>query len=96
MFGFKYIKADPSTHLMLFKEGKIKLEGVGINFFYYAPSSSLVAIPSNSKELPFVFRLQAFGFEKTRCLYRELTIETSRHQYTPEYTELVKKFYLKM
>lgn len=54
MFGFKYIKADPSTHLMLFKEGKIKLEGVGVSFFYYAPSSSLVAIPSNSKELPLI------------------------------------------
>lgn len=26
----------------------------------------------------------------------ELIIETSRHQYTPEYTELVKDFYLKM
>ena len=64
MFGFKYIKADPSTHLMLFKEGKIKLEGVGVNFFYYAPSSSLVAIPSNSKELPFVFRLQTSDFQE--------------------------------
>ena len=38
----------------------------------------------------------AFGFEKTRCLHRELTIETARHQYTPEYIELVKDFYLKM
>ncbi|MES2852077.1 MAG: tRNA (adenine-N(6)-)-methyltransferase, partial [Bacteroidota bacterium] len=26
----------------------------------------------------------------------ELIIETSRHQYTPEYIELTKDFYLKM
>ena len=45
---------------------------------------------------PFKRSYMVFGFEKTRCLYRELTIETSRHQYTPEYTELVKNFYLKM
>ena len=45
---------------------------------------------------PFKRSYMAFGFEKTRCLYRELTIETSRHQYTEDYTELVKDFYLKM
>jgi len=64
MFGFKYIKADPSTHLMLYKKGKIKVEGIGVSFFYYAPNSSLVAIPSNSKELPFVFRLQTSDFQE--------------------------------
>jgi len=45
---------------------------------------------------PFKRSYMAFGFEKTRCLHRELTIETSRHQYTEDYTELVKDFYLKM
>tara|TARA_R110002124_G_scaffold134626_1_gene297397 strand:+ start:499 stop:1524 length:1026 start_codon:yes stop_codon:yes gene_type:complete len=64
MFGLKYIKADPSTHLMLFQKGNVIQEGVGVSFFYYAPSSSLVAIPSNSKELPFVFRLQTADFQE--------------------------------
>jgi len=68
MFGVKYIKADPSTYLMLFKKGQITQEGLGINFFYYGINSSLVAIPSNSKELPFVFRLQTADFQ-------ELTIQ---------------------
>tara|TARA_R110000796_G_scaffold68432_5_gene156737 strand:+ start:4461 stop:5486 length:1026 start_codon:yes stop_codon:yes gene_type:complete len=64
MFGLKYIKADPSTHLMLFQKGLLIQEGVGVSFFYYVPSSSLVAIPSNSKELPFVFRLQTADFQE--------------------------------
>jgi len=64
MFGINYIKADPSTHLMLYKKGGIKYEGKGVSFFYYAPNSSLVAIPSNSKELPFVFRLQTADFQE--------------------------------
>jgi len=38
----------------------------------------------------------AFGFEKARCRETALVIETARHAYTPEYTALVKDFYLKM
>tara|TARA_B110000977_G_scaffold201518_1_gene296579 strand:+ start:1178 stop:1891 length:714 start_codon:yes stop_codon:yes gene_type:complete len=49
-----------------------------------------------NEDAPFKRSHMAFGFKKTRCLYRELTIETARHQYTAAYTELVKDFYLKM
>jgi tRNA1Val (adenine37-N6)-methyltransferase len=38
----------------------------------------------------------AFGFEKAPCRQSLLVIETTRHQYTPEYKALVKDFYLKM
>lgn len=40
--------------------------------------------------------LMEFSFEKTTLQQDELIIEIERHQYTPEYTELVKDFYLKM
>lgn len=40
--------------------------------------------------------LMEFGFEKKELNPTELTIENSRHNYTPEYIELVKDFYLKM
>lgn len=41
--------------------------------------------------------LLAFSRNKNAvCHTDELVIETARHQYTPEYTELVKDFYLKM
>lgn len=63
MFGINYIKVDPSTHLMQFKNGSVVKEGAGKSFFYYAPSSSLVAVPINSKELPFVFRMQTQDFQ---------------------------------
>ncbi|MCY2686192.1 tRNA1(Val) (adenine(37)-N6)-methyltransferase [Salinimicrobium sp. TH3] len=36
------------------------------------------------------------SFLETQPIQDELIIETSRHQYTPEYVELVKDFYLKM
>ncbi|MFL9837086.1 methyltransferase [Flavobacterium sp. ST-75] len=40
--------------------------------------------------------LLAFTREQTETTIDELVIETSRHQYTPEYTELTKDFYLKL
>lgn len=41
--------------------------------------------------------LLEFGFEKKETELSELTIETeTRHQYTPEFTELAKEFYLKL
>ncbi|WP_400071894.1 tRNA1(Val) (adenine(37)-N6)-methyltransferase [Zobellia russellii] len=40
--------------------------------------------------------LLQFGFEKVAPETNELTIETSRHEYTNEYIALTKDFYLKM
>jgi len=40
--------------------------------------------------------LLEFSFEKNDVEIEELTIEISRHNYTKEYIELVKDFYLKM
>ena len=40
--------------------------------------------------------LMAFTRQQTETRIDKLVIETSRHQYTPEYTELTKDFYLKL
>ena len=40
--------------------------------------------------------LLEFSFEETAVKHTSLTIEISRHEYTPAYTALVKDFYLKM
>ena len=63
MFGINFYKADPSTHVMLFKNGKIKLQGRGTSFYYFAPSASLVAVPLSTKEIPFVFRMKTNDFQ---------------------------------
>lgn len=64
MFGINFIKSDPSTHLIQYSKGKVIKQGVGMSFYYFAPKSSLVAIPITSKELPFAFRLQTEDFQK--------------------------------
>lgn len=55
MFGIKHIKFDSMTYVLYFKNGNIKREGRGLSFFYFAPNSSIAAIPMGSNDLPFVF-----------------------------------------
>ncbi len=55
MFGIKQIKFDSMTYVLHYKNGKIAREGRGLSFFYFAPTSSIVAIPLGSNDLPFIF-----------------------------------------
>ena len=55
MFGINFIKIQPTTYLLQYRRGRIVREGVGLAFFYYAPTTSLVAIPVGSTDVPFMF-----------------------------------------
>jgi hypothetical protein len=55
MFGIRYFKAPPTTFVLQFRNGEIKREGVGLAFFYFAPSTTLVAVPVGSTDVPFIF-----------------------------------------
>ena len=55
MFGIKHIKFDSMTYVLQFKNGNIEREGRGLSFFYFAPNSSIAAIPMGSNDLPFIF-----------------------------------------
>lgn len=56
MFGVNFIKFDSMTYVVHYKKGLIKREGKGLAFYYFAPNSSLAAIPIGSKDIPFIFR----------------------------------------
>ncbi|MFD0988969.1 SPFH domain-containing protein [Mariniflexile jejuense] len=43
------------TYVLHFTNGNIKREGRGLSFFYFAPNSSIAAIPMGSNDLPFIF-----------------------------------------
>ena len=55
MFGISYIKFDSMTYVIHFKNGQVVKEGRGLSFFYFAPNSSIAAIPTGSNDLPFIF-----------------------------------------
>lgn len=68
MFGITYLKATPTTYVQHFKSGKVKREGPGLSFYYYQPTSTVVAVPLASADVPFVFH------EITRD-FQELTLQ---------------------
>jgi hypothetical protein len=68
MFGIKFIKVQPTTYLLQYRHGKIVREGVGLSFFYYGPTTSLVAVPVASTDSPFIF-------QETTADYQTVTIQ---------------------
>lgn len=68
MFGVNFIKFDSMNYVIHFKNGKIRNEGRGLSFFYFAPNSSIVSIPMGSKDFQFIFN-------ETTLDYQEVTIQ---------------------
>jgi hypothetical protein len=64
MFGFRYAKASPTTYLIQYRNGQPVREGAGLAFFYFAPSASLVSIPMESVDVPFMFREVGADFQE--------------------------------
>ena len=63
MFGIKFIKVQPTTYLLQYRGGKIVREGVGLSFFFYSPTTSLVAVPVASTDTPFIFQETTADFQ---------------------------------
>jgi len=56
MFGIRYIKVPPTTYLIKYSKGIARKKGAGLSFFYYAPTTTLVSIPVNTLDVPFIFQ----------------------------------------
>lgn len=63
MFGIRFIKIPPTSHVIQYSGGKIVREGAGISFFYYSPTTSLVLVPMESTEEPFIFEEQTADYQ---------------------------------
>jgi hypothetical protein len=55
MLGFRYLKAPPTVHVFQYVQGKVRRSGVGLSFFYFAPSAIIVKVPLTSVAVPFAF-----------------------------------------
>lgn len=63
MFGIRYIKAPPTTHIMQYRRGLVVREGAGLSVFYFAPTSVIVQVPIASTDVPFVFNEVTADFQ---------------------------------
>lgn len=64
MFGLRYAKATPSTYLIQYRNGQRVREGAGLAFFYFAPNASLVSVPLESVDVPFMFNEVSADFQE--------------------------------
>jgi len=64
MFGFRFIKVQPTQYILQYSGGKVVREGAGLSFFYFAPTASLVLIPMEGKDAPFIFNEVTSDFQE--------------------------------
>ncbi len=64
MFGIEYLKMTPTTYVLHFKAGKVKRAGPGLSFWYYQPTSTVVAVPLASSDVPFAFNAVTRDFQE--------------------------------
>jgi regulator of protease activity HflC (stomatin/prohibitin superfamily) len=55
-------------YVVQYKKGKLIKQGPGLSFFYFAPITSLVAVPIGSTDVPFIFK-------EVTSDYQEVTIQ---------------------
>ena len=63
MFGIRFVKAQPTIYLMKYRAGAVTREGTGLSTLYYAPLTSLVAVPTGSRDAAFIFQQIARDFQ---------------------------------
>lgn len=63
MFGFRFIKAQPTTYLMKYRDGAVTRQGAGLSALYYSPVISMVAVPIGSRDTSFIFQQIARDFQ---------------------------------
>jgi regulator of protease activity HflC (stomatin/prohibitin superfamily) len=63
MFGMQFIKVNPTTHLIVYRGGRVVRQGPGLSQLYYRPTTSLVAVPLDSREVPFLFEKLTADFQ---------------------------------
>jgi len=97
MFGFRFVKFQPSDYVLKIRDGKVVREGIGLSFYYYAPVTSVVVLPVSSIDVPFMFEEMTSDYQ-TVTVQGQLTYRIADYRQTMQilnYTyNLRKKSYL--
>jgi hypothetical protein len=68
MFGLRFIKTQPNQYVIQFRNGRPHRQGAGLSLIYFAPTSTLVAVPTASVNAPFMFA-------EVTSDYQEVTVQ---------------------
>ena len=79
MFGIRYLKSPATMYVQHYSGGRIKQEGTGLAFYYFAPRSVIVQLPVSSVDVPFAFTEATADFQDA-TLQGNLTYRVSDPQ----------------
>ena len=63
MLNVRFMKAPPTTYVLHFVNGRVRREGPGLSFFYWAPGATIVTVPVGSADAPFAFQEATADFQ---------------------------------
>jgi regulator of protease activity HflC (stomatin/prohibitin superfamily) len=58
-----FMRAAPTTYVLHWQRGRLRREGPGLAFFYFAPTSTIAAVPLASTDVPFAFSESTADFQ---------------------------------
>src|SRR5262245_56030290 len=64
MFGFRFIKTQPTEYVIQYRNGEPRRQGAGLSFWFFAPTSSIVVVPTASVNEPFIFAEVTSDFQE--------------------------------
>ena len=87
MLPIRFMKAAPTTYVIQFRNGKVRREGPGLAFFYYAPTSTILTVPLASADAPFAFQEATADFQAI-TIQGQLTYRVSEPKRIAEVLDL--------
>ncbi len=63
MLGIRYFKSHPTSYILQVRNGRVRREGAGLSFYYYAPASSIVSVPVSSRVDDFIHTQTTADFQ---------------------------------
>ena len=64
MLGMSYFKGQPTDYIQRYSSGSISKEGLGLAFYYWRYNTQVVAVPTTSRDVDFVFNEITGNFQE--------------------------------
>lgn len=63
MLFWRHLRAEPSSHVLHYKNGKLRRSGRGATFWFLALDAAIVEVPVDDRELTFMFHGRSADFQ---------------------------------
>ena len=60
---FRHLRAEPTSHVLGYKSGRLRREGPGQAFWFRAINTAIAEVPIDDRELPFLFHVRSADFQ---------------------------------